>query len=118
SGPTTPSARCQAFVAAFLGACGTRYTVSENACDTATRSLKISAACNNTFVGISRATSPFDESYLGPLPDGEQEAIGTTAVAVTVPALRWPALLAAALAITGVALARSPRRRKRPRLFV
>jgi len=118
SGPMTASARCEALRAAFVSACGTRYTVSENTCATASPSFKISAACSNTFVGISRASSPFDESYLGPLPDGELEAIGTTVVAGAVPALRWPVLLAAALAITGVAFARSPPKRKRPRVFL
>jgi hypothetical protein len=118
AGPTTASARCEALRAAFVSACGTRYTISENACATASPSFKIAASCGNVFVGIASGSATFDESYLGPLPDGEQEAVGTTAVAAPVPALPWPALPAAALALAVFAVARLTPRRKRPRLFL
>jgi hypothetical protein len=104
AGGTSASARCEALRAAFVSACGSSYAVSDNACATANPNFKITANCSNTFVGISSGFD-FDQSYLGPLPDGEQEAVGTTAavpVAVPVPAL-WTSLLAAGLAIAGVA---------------
>ena len=86
----TVSAKCQAIVGAISDNCGSAgYDVTVNDCQRAASFTASNVGCPGTqfALGISNDSGTFDQTWQGPLPDGEVEnTTGTTGSCTPTPA--------------------------------